>query len=44
MLLFVYSVTSPYLLVFGDDSVIRYMGANDVPGEAGEAECRRGEA
>jgi len=32
-----YTISSPYLLVFGDDRVIRYMGANDVAGGAGEA-------
>jgi len=31
------SVSSPYLLVFGDDRVIRYIRANDVAGGAGEA-------
>jgi len=27
--------------VFGDDHVIRYTGADDVAGGAGEAYCRR---
>jgi len=34
---YIYIVSSPYLLVFGDDRVIRYTGANDVAGKAGEA-------
>ena len=32
-----YTVNSPYLLVFGDDRVIHYTGANDVIGGVGEA-------
>jgi len=32
----IYVVSSPYLLVFGDDRVIRYMGVDDVTGGAGE--------
>jgi len=31
------SVSSPYLLVFGDDRVILYMGVDDVTSGAGEA-------
>jgi len=31
------SISSPYLLVFGDDCVIRYTRAYDVAGGAGEA-------
>ena len=31
------SVSSPYLLVFGDNRVIRYTGADDVAGGADEA-------
>jgi len=30
-------MSSPYLLVFGDDRVMRYTGANDVAGGANEA-------
>jgi len=30
-------VSSPYMLVFGDDRVIRYTGADDVAGGASEA-------
>jgi len=30
-------MSSPYLLVFGDDRVMRYTGADDVAGGAGEA-------
>jgi len=30
-------VSSPYLLVFGDDHVIRYTGVDDVVGGADEA-------
>jgi len=30
-------MSSPFLLVFGDDRVMRYTGANDVAGGAGEA-------
>ena len=30
-------MSSPYLLVFGDDRVMRYMGADDVAGGADEA-------
>jgi len=30
-------LSSPYLLVFGDDRVMCYTGANDVIGVAGEA-------
>jgi len=41
MLLIVYSVSSPYLLVFGDDHVIRYTRTNDVVGGAGEALSER---
>jgi len=29
-------LSSPYLCVFDDDHVTRYMGANDVAGGAGE--------
>jgi len=29
--------SSPYLLVFGDDRVMRYTGAHDVASGAGEA-------
>ena len=32
-----YIVSLPYLLMFGDDRVIRYTGANDVAGGASEA-------
>jgi len=31
------TVSSPYLLVFGDDRVLHYMGACDVVGGIGEA-------
>jgi len=31
------SVSSPYLLVFDDDRVILYTGADDVAGGSGEA-------
>jgi len=31
------SISLPYLLVFVDDRVMRYLGANDVAGGAGEA-------
>jgi len=34
--MFVLIVSSPYLLVFGDDHVRWYMGANDVEGGSGE--------
>jgi len=30
-------MSSPYLLMFGDDRVMRYTGADDVVGGAGEA-------
>jgi len=30
-------MSSPFLLVFGDDRVMRYTGANDVAGGACEA-------
>jgi len=30
-------MSSPYLLVFGDDRVMRYTGADDVAGGASEA-------
>ena len=30
-------MSSPYLLVFGDDRVMRYTGADDVAGGANEA-------
>jgi len=30
-------MSSPYLLVFGDDRVMCYTGADDVAGGAGEA-------
>jgi len=30
-------MSSPYLLVFGDDRVMRYTGVDDVAGGAGEA-------
>jgi len=30
-------MSSPYLLVFGDDHVMRYTGADDVAGSADEA-------
>jgi len=30
-------LNSPYLLVFGDDHVMHYTGADDVAGGAGEA-------
>jgi len=30
-------MSSPFLLVFDDDRVMRYMGADDVVGGAGEA-------
>jgi len=30
-------MSSPYLLVFGDDRVMRYTGADDVTGGADEA-------
>jgi len=30
-------MSSPYLLVFGDDRVMRYIGADDVAGGASEA-------
>jgi len=30
-------MSSPFLLVFGDDRVMRYTGADDVVGGAGEA-------
>jgi len=30
-------MSSPYLLVFGDDRVMRYTGADDVASGAGEA-------
>jgi len=30
-------LSSPYLLVFGDDHVMRYTGADDVASVAGEA-------
>jgi len=30
-------MSSPFLLVFGDDRVMRYTGADDVSGGAGEA-------
>jgi len=29
-------MSSPFLLVFGDDRVMRYTGADDVAGGAGE--------
>jgi len=32
-----YTVISPYLLVFGDDCVMRYTATDDVAGGAGEA-------
>jgi len=32
-----YVVSSPYLFVFDDDRIIRYMGAVDISGGAGEA-------
>jgi len=32
-----YFVSSPYLLVFGDDHVLRYTWADDVTGGFGEA-------
>jgi len=32
-----YTVSSSYLLVFGDDLVTYYTGANDVAGGAGKA-------
>jgi len=35
--IFIYTISSPYLLVFGDDRVIRYMGVDDVAGGSGEA-------
>jgi len=35
------SVSSSYLLVFGDDRVIRYMGEDDVACGSGEAQSRR---
>jgi len=34
-------MSSPYLLVFGDDHVMRYMRADDVVGGADEALHRR---
>ena len=37
MLFCFYSVSSPYLLVFGDDRVTRYTRANDVLGGTGDA-------
>jgi len=30
------SVSSPYLFMFGDDCVMRYVGADDVTGGVGE--------
>jgi len=30
-------ISSPYVLVFNDDRVIRYTGAHDVAGRAGDA-------
>jgi len=35
--MFLYTVSSLYLLVFGDDHVMRYTGPGDVTGGAGEA-------
>jgi len=37
ILIIVYVLSSPYLLVFGDDRVIRYTEANDITSGAGEA-------
>jgi len=34
-------MSSPYLLVFSDDRVMRYMGADDVASGAGEAQHQR---
>jgi len=30
-------MSSPFLFVFGDDRVIRYMGADDITGDVGDA-------
>jgi len=37
-----YTVSSPYLLVFSDDHVLRYTRADDVIGGSGEALIRSG--
>jgi len=37
ILIIVYVLSSPYLLVFGDDRVIRYTEGNDITSGAGEA-------
>jgi len=36
-LIIVYSISSPYLLMFGNDHVTRYTEANNVSGGAGDA-------
>jgi len=36
-------ISSPYLLVFGDDRVIHYTGADDVVGDSSEAYIRVGQ-
>jgi len=33
---FIYTISSPYLLVFGDDRVMRYTGVDNVAGGTGE--------
>ena len=38
---FLYTISSPYLLVFGDDRVIHYTGADDVARGVGEAYHQR---
>ena len=35
--MYIYSFSLPFLLVFGDDRVIRYTRTNDVVGGASEA-------
>jgi len=34
--IYFYTINSPYLLMFGNDHVIRYMRKNDFAGGAGE--------
>jgi len=40
--LYICIVSSPYLLVFGNDGVIRYMRVDDVVSDVGEAKSRSG--